>query len=110
MERQVYAMAASITVHSQGNREYVVQQGGQRERVHVVSNWVDLDRIRPGNRDNSFSRQHGLGERFVVSYAGTMGWAQDMGTIIRSAYRLREHKRTLFLLVEMVLKNRKRRL
>ena len=99
MERQVYSLAARMTVHSPGNKEHVVQQAGKRERVQVVGNWVDLDRIRPGEHDNGFSRQHGLGGRFVVSYAGTMGWAQDMGTIIRSAAHLREHKDVLFLLV-----------
>lgn len=99
MERQVYSLAARVTVHSPGNKEHVIQQGGERERVHVVGNWADLDRIRPGNNNNSFARRHGLGGRFVVSYAGTMGWAQDMWTIIRSAARLRKHNQILFLLV-----------
>lgn len=35
----------------------------------------------------------------MVSYAGTMGWAQDMETIINSAVRLRNHPGILFLLV-----------
>ncbi|OGP57436.1 MAG: hypothetical protein A2162_08600 [Deltaproteobacteria bacterium RBG_13_52_11b] len=99
MERHVYSLATKVTVHSPGNKEHVVQQAGERERVHVVSNWIDLDRIRPGNKDNEFSRQHGLAGRFVVSYAGTMGWAQDMGTIIRCAERLRGQEQILFLLV-----------
>lgn len=99
MERQVYALASQVTVHSPGNMDHVVDQGGKRDRVNVVGNWVDLDRIRPGERDNAFSRQHGLGGRFVVSYAGTMGWAQDMGTIVKSAALLREKKDILFLFV-----------
>ena len=99
MERQVYRLATGVTVHSPGNKEHVVQQGGDRERVHVIYNWVDTDRIRPGNGHSSFRRQHGLEDRFVVSYAGTMGWAQDMGTIIDSAARLRHLRDILFLLV-----------
>jgi glycosyltransferase involved in cell wall biosynthesis len=99
MERQVYWLASRVTVHSPGNKDHVAQQGGKQERVHVVGNWVDLDRIRPGERDNAFSRQHGLGGRFVVSYAGTMGWAQDMGTIVKSAALLRDRKDVLFLFV-----------
>jgi glycosyltransferase involved in cell wall biosynthesis len=99
MERQVYALASRVTVHSPGNKDHVVRQGGKRERVEVVGNWVDLDRIRPGARDNAFSRQNGLGGRFVVSYAGTMGWAQDMGTIVKSAALLRDRKEIVFLFV-----------
>ena len=67
--------------------------------MHVVYLWVDTERIRPGERDNDFARRHGLIDRFVVSYAGTMGWSQDMQTIIASAARLRDRPDILFLLV-----------
>ncbi|MEO0248202.1 MAG: glycosyltransferase family 4 protein, partial [candidate division WOR-3 bacterium] len=99
MERQAYRLAAGVTVHSPGNKEHVVKQGGAPDKAHVIYNWVDVDRIRPGNRNNNFRMLHKLGDRFVVSYAGTMGWAQDMGTIINSAARLRNHCDIMFLLV-----------
>lgn len=99
MEHQVYSLAARVTVHSPGNKEHVVRESGEQDRVHVVGNWADLDRVSPGHNDNGFSREHGLGGRFVVSYAGTMGWAQDMRTIVRSAARLTENSQILFLLV-----------
>jgi glycosyltransferase involved in cell wall biosynthesis len=99
MECQVHRLAAGITVHSPGNKQHVIQHGGQEKRVHVIYNWVDTGRIRPGQRDNGFARQHELRGKFVVSYAGTMGWAQDMGTIITSAFLLRNHPDILFLLV-----------
>jgi glycosyltransferase involved in cell wall biosynthesis len=99
MERQVHRLAAAVTVHSPGNKEHVIQRGGQPEHVHVVYNWVDTERIRPGERDNGFARQYGLVDRFVVSYAGTMGWAQDMQIIVASAARLRDYLDILFLMV-----------
>ncbi len=99
MERQVHRWAASVTVHSPGNKEHVVRHGGQEDRVQVIYNWVDTERIQPGAGNNGFALQHGLSGRFVVSYAGTMGWGQDMGTIISSAARLRDQKEILFLLV-----------
>ena len=99
MERQVHRLVTAVTVHSPGNRLHVIERGGREERVHVVYNWVDADRIRPGERDNGFARQYGLEGRFVVSYAGTMGWAQDMGAVVDAAFRLRDEKEILFLLV-----------
>jgi colanic acid biosynthesis glycosyl transferase WcaI len=99
MERQMHRLAAGVTVHSPGNRQHVIEHGGQPERVHVAYNWVDTERIRPGERDNDFAHGHGLVDRFVVSYAGTMGWAQDMQAIIASADRLRHQSDILFLLV-----------
>ncbi len=99
MERQIYHLATAITVHSPGNKEHVIQHGGQPEKVQVVYNWINTERIRPGRRDNAFAQEQGLVDRFVVSYAGTMGWAQDMGTIIDSAAALRDQPDILFLLV-----------
>ncbi len=99
MERQMHRLATAVTVHSPGNRQHVIESGGQPDRVHVVYNWINTDRIRPDSRDNDFAQKHGLRDRFVVSYAGTMGWAQDMETIISSAARLRGRPDILFLLV-----------
>jgi len=99
MEKEVYRIANAITVHSPGNKEHLIQHGCKPENAHIVYNWVDTDHIQPGNKDNAFSRQHGLDGRFVVSYAGTMGWAQDMQTIVQCAAHLRDHKNILFLLV-----------
>lgn len=99
MERQVHQLAAALTVHSPGNRDHVLEHGGLPERVHVVHNWVNTDHIQPGKRDNQFAREHGLVNRFVVSYAGTMGWAQDMDTIVASAAHLRSQSDILYLLV-----------
>jgi colanic acid biosynthesis glycosyl transferase WcaI len=99
MERQVHRWADGITVHSPGNKEHVLQHGGVNNKVHIVYNWVDTDHIRPNPKDNNFSHQHSLVDRFVVSYAGTMGWAQDMKTIIEAAAQLRDDPRIVFLLV-----------
>lgn len=99
MESQVYRLATAVTVHSPGNKKHVVQHGGQPDRVQVVYNWVDTDHVRPGERNNDFARQNGLVGRFVVSYAGTMGWAQDMQTILAGAARLRDCADIVFLMV-----------
>jgi glycosyltransferase involved in cell wall biosynthesis len=99
MEEQIHRWAMAITVHSPGNKEHVLRHRGAPGKVHVLYNWVDTDHIQPGPKDNEFSRQHGLANRFVVSYAGTMGWAQDMGTIIECAACLRDTPEILFLLV-----------
>jgi len=99
MERHMHRQTTAVTVHSPGNREHVIERGGRPECVHVVYNWVDTERIRPGERDNCFARQHGLDGKFVVSYAGTMGWAQDMQTIVGAAAQLQDQQDMLFVLV-----------
>ena len=99
LERFLYRRADVITVHSQGNREYVIGRGAAPERVHVILNWVDLDFVHPGPRENGFRAQQGLKDAFVVSYAGVMGFAQGLEDVVEAAERLRQFPDILFLLV-----------
>ncbi len=99
MEKLVYRLADVVAVHSHGNALYIKNKEKKVKIVEVVPNWIDLKRLRPAKRENAFRQEHHLGNKFVVSYAGTMGWCQDMGTIIQAASLLREKEDILFLLV-----------
>jgi glycosyltransferase involved in cell wall biosynthesis len=99
IEKFIYKKADYITVHSEGNREHVISRGIFPSKVVVLPNWVDTDMIAPSNRLNGFREENDLGDKFIVSYAGVMGYAQDLSTIIESAERLKIYENILFLLV-----------
>lgn len=100
LERHLYKHADHIIVHSQGNKDYLAQKRGVPDsKLSVGHNWVDIHGIKPGARNNAFRREHGLGDLFIVSYTGTMGWAQNVNTIVEAAALLQEYKDILFLLV-----------
>ncbi len=99
MEKLVYRLADAVAVHSHGNANYVKSKENRVKRVEVVPNWIDLDRLKPAGKENAFRQEYNLGKKFIVSYAGTMGWCQDTGTIIRAAALLRDKEDILFLLV-----------
>lgn len=99
MERRTYARAAKIVVHSPGNKEFLVKQRGvQEEKVQVIFNWVNTDIISPRPFQNSFRMEHGLTGKFVVSYAGIMGYAQDLTSVLQCAALMRGEKGVIFLL------------
>ena len=99
MERFVYRHATTITVHSEGNRDHVVGKGARPEKVRVIPNWIDTDFLKPGAKLNDFSRKFGLDNKFVVSFAGVLGYSQDVDVILEAAHRLRSHPDILFLIV-----------
>lgn len=100
LEEFVYRQADRVVVHSAGNRSYLVSRGRiSEEKVVAIPNWVDTERTRPSSRLNSFREQHHIGERFLVCYAGTMGYAQDLSPIIGAAQTLRDREDILFLFV-----------
>jgi len=99
LEGFVYRHVTRIIVHSDGNRHHVLSKGGSPDRVLVIPNWVDTELIKPSERLNRFCQEHRLNDRFVVSFAGTLGIAQGLESVLDSAALLQNYKDILFLLV-----------
>jgi len=99
MERFVYRKSSAITVHSTGNREHVLDKDNDQDTVKVIPNWVDTEFIQPGSKQNGFRKEHGLCDKFVISFAGTMGYSQDMDIILEAAAEFEDKEDVLFLLV-----------
>ena len=68
----------------------LVVKGAPPDRIRVIENWVDTERITPQPRVNDWSRKNTVGEGFVVMHSGNVGHAQDVETLIRAASFLRE--------------------
>jgi glycosyltransferase involved in cell wall biosynthesis len=99
IERRAYRYADFITVHSEGNREYVIEHDVAESKAHVVFNWVDLEKYRPGPLKNSLRERLGLKDSFVVSYAGVMGFAQGVDDILKAAAPLEKEIRNFALVL-----------
>jgi glycosyltransferase involved in cell wall biosynthesis len=89
LESWLYRKADHVTVHSSGNQEHVLRQGGRRGSVSVAPNVVDTEALRPGERENDFRRRHGIpGSAILFSFAGVLGYSQDLDTVIDAARSL----------------------
>lgn len=100
MEKFTYAHAARVVVHSHGNRQYLMDRRAlAADRVTVIHNWISAQTVLQGEKQNGFRNQHQLGTRFLVTYAGTMGYAQDLNPIIQAAKTLQEYDDILLLLI-----------
>jgi colanic acid biosynthesis glycosyl transferase WcaI len=100
LESFIYQKAAFITVHSEGNKKFLTScKGVEAHKVRVAHNWVDTDFIQPGPKDNAFANEHQLGDKFVVSFAGTMGISQGILSVVEAGQHLRNYPDILLLLV-----------
>ena len=100
MEKFIYKKARYITVHSDGNRENIISKNVNPEKIVTIHNWVDTDLMKSTEGwDNSFRNKNNLNGRFVVSFAGVMGFAQGLDIVVNCAELLRSYKDILFLLV-----------
>ena len=98
VESYCYRNADWITCHSQGNAQHLHQQISNGQMISVIHNWVEPAdyQIPP----SPVPRQElGLSNKFVLFFAGVMGFAQDLGTVIECARCLRDYPDIAFLLV-----------
>jgi colanic acid biosynthesis glycosyl transferase WcaI len=71
-------------------RQRLEEKGAQRDRLRVIPNWVDTEVLTPKPRDNHWSREHGLADKFVVMHSGNVGHAQNLDALVRAATFLRD--------------------
>lgn len=100
LEKVVYQSAARIVVPAPRSRQILLEREGlHQDKVSLVHNWADVDHARPGPRENGFRARHGLSGSFLVSFAGVMGFAQDLAIVVEAARVLRDHPDIVVLLV-----------
>ncbi len=113
MERITYRRADAVTVLSEDLATNVVAKltgsetrcgaqsvGNQivRPVVKVIPNFVDVDAIRPAVRMTEYRREHGLGDRTVVMYAGNLGHSQSLDLVVGAADRHRDRPDLVYVL------------
>lgn len=71
-------------------RRLVETKGADASNIRVIHNWSDAEAIQPGPKDNPFSRQHRLVNKFVVMHSGNVGMSQDVDALLDVAERVRD--------------------
>lgn len=99
LERFLYRRSAAVTVLSEDLRDNVATKLGRHrpERVHVIPNFVDTERIRPAPKENAYRDEYGLGGRTVVMYAGNVGMSQSLDLVVDAARRHRDRDDLVFV-------------
>jgi colanic acid biosynthesis glycosyl transferase WcaI len=98
LERFCYARADAVTVLSNDQKDNVGAKVSQPQKVRVIPNFVDTERIRPQERENSYRREFGLQGKTVVMYAGNVGLSQALDTVIEAAAALVDEDNVVFVI------------
>lgn len=99
LERFLYRQAAHLLVNSPAYRDYLIDRGVSADQITLIPNGVDPGMFDPQADGNAFRRRWDLADKFVVTYAGALGKANDIHSILRAAARLRSEPAIHFLLV-----------
>lgn len=90
-ERFVYGKAHRIFFQSDHARQDVVSRGVPAGKTVVHSLWVDTELFQPVPADQAEGIRHeyGMENRLVVMYTGSIGPAQGLDTVVRTAGLMR---------------------
>lgn len=73
LEFRTIDRSAGIIVISDDFVSLLADQGVRTSLVHVIENWAPSEEIRVGAKSNDWSKAHGLADKFVFMYSGTLG-------------------------------------
>jgi glycosyltransferase involved in cell wall biosynthesis len=95
----IYAKAHTILVISPGFKRNLLAKGVAADKIRVVSNWVEgypSDDVVP---DMNLAAKVGMAGRFKIVFAGNMGEAQGLETVLESATILKDDPNIQFILI-----------
>ena len=84
IEATQFQSAFAITAVSQKLADYVIEQGAEPARVHVLPNGVDPTTFHPAVNGGHVRDRYGLHNRVIVGFAGRARPWHDLPTLIRA--------------------------
>jgi glycosyltransferase involved in cell wall biosynthesis len=88
LEDFLYARATHILVNSPAYKEYLIAKGVPDQKITFIPYGTDIDMFNPNVDGSAVRAKLGLQDKFMVLYAGAMGQAHDLYTVLRAAKRL----------------------
>jgi glycosyltransferase involved in cell wall biosynthesis len=97
LEGFLYARATHILVNSPAYKEYLLVKGVPDGKVTFIAYGTDINMFHPNVDGSPIREKLGLKDKFLVLYAGAMGQAHDLYTVLRAAKRLSSESRVHFV-------------
>lgn len=97
LEKFLYARATHILVNSPAYKEYMVAKGVPASKITYIPYGTDVDMFNPNVDGLSVRKKLGLEDKFVVLYAGALGQANDIYTVLCAAKHLNDQDQIRFV-------------
>ncbi len=101
----LYRRASHIVVDGEWKRRHLIHQGMEEDRISVIRNGVEENFCPDATSTSALTarrevrKELGLRDEFILLYAGTLGMAHGLETIVQAAERLRDRQDIVFLLM-----------
>lgn len=101
IQKPCYKWANAITVLSDDMKDIIVKEGARADDVYVVPAWFDVNSAREiPVSENKFVQKYNINtNKFIVQYAGSIGYVFNYKTIIEVAKRLKNDKEIVIQII-----------
>lgn len=92
IEKRLLKKSDAIVCIAPAFAEYLAQCKVDGPEVAVIPNWAPLREIRPTAKNNAWSQEKGVAEKFCFMYSGTLGMKHRPELLLRLAKHLEARK------------------
>jgi len=92
LERRMLAQSDAVVAISEDFRELLARWGIPPDDVSVIENWAPLDELPMCSADNAWASEHGLTNKRVLLYSGTLGLKHNPDLLLALARRFRDER------------------
>ncbi|MDE3840168.1 glycosyltransferase WbuB [Bacillus methanolicus] len=92
LENFLYKKSWKIATATEGIKEYMIRKGKNEKDVFLLPNGVNTDTFHPMPKDEELLKEIGIENKKVFMYAGTLGYAQGLDSVLKAAALLKERE------------------
>jgi glycosyltransferase involved in cell wall biosynthesis len=90
LENFLYKKSWKIATATDGIRDYMIRKGKPKEDVFLLPNGVNTGTFSPRSKDQALLEKIGIEGKTVFMYAGNLGYAQGLDSILETAALVKE--------------------
>jgi len=95
LEKRVVSNSDHIVLITDGQELFLLEMGIPKRKVTVIPNWAPLNELPVLPKDNPWSREHGLADKFTFLYSGTLGLKHNSNLLLQISLHFKEDRQVM---------------
>lgn len=99
IEKSLLKKSDHVITIASSFKETIMDWSVDKKNITVIPNWAPIEELPYLNKENDFSKEYDLQDKFVVLYSGTMGMKHNPDVIADAAKILKDKNKDIIFLV-----------
>jgi colanic acid biosynthesis glycosyl transferase WcaI len=99
LERRLLQRSEHVILITEDFQPLMKEWGIERTKTTVISNWAPIETLPVFAKDNAWSQQYGLDDKFVFMYTGTLGMKHNPDFLLQLALRYQDENNVRMLVI-----------